>query len=69
MAIMKKMDHPYIIKLLEIINDPDFHKLYLVMEYSFNGSLTRRIGVNRMRKKDWKQWKPLPENVIRKYFR
>jgi len=69
MAIMKKMDHPYIIKLTEIINDPDFHKLYLVMDYCFNGSLTRRVGVSRSRKKEVKPWKPLPENIIRKYFR
>ena len=33
MAIMKKLDHPYIAKLYEIINDPNQQKLYLIIEY------------------------------------
>jgi len=43
MAIMKKLDHPYILKLLEIIDDPDHCKIYLVMEYIKKGSLARKI--------------------------
>lgn len=29
-AIMKKISHPYIIKLVEVINDPSHHKLFLI---------------------------------------
>ena len=43
MAIMKKLDHPYISKLYEIIDDPNQHKLYLIIEYSKLGSLERKV--------------------------
>jgi serine/threonine protein kinase len=43
MGIMMNLDHPYILKLLEIINDEEHHKIYLVMEYIKNGSMTRRV--------------------------
>lgn len=39
MAIMKKIDHPYILKLFEIINDPKEPRIYLIIEYSKNGSV------------------------------
>jgi len=29
--IMKKMDHPNVIKLVEVIDDPSSDKLYLIM--------------------------------------
>lgn len=32
-AIMKKMGHPHIVKLIEIIDDPDHHKQFLIQEY------------------------------------
>jgi len=32
-AIMKKMDHPNIVKLHEVIEDKNSDFLYLVMEY------------------------------------
>jgi serine/threonine protein kinase len=37
-AIMKKLDHPSIVKLYEIIEDVERNKLYLVMDYVPNGS-------------------------------
>jgi serine/threonine protein kinase len=44
MGIMMNLDHPYILKLLEIINDEEHNKIYLVMEYIKNGSMTRRVN-------------------------
>ena len=61
MAIMKKLDHPYVLKLLEIIDDESHHKLYLVMDYIKNGSLHRKISKAPEKK--------LPEDLCRKYFR
>lgn len=29
-AIMKKISHPYIVKLVEVIDDPTYHKLFLI---------------------------------------
>jgi serine/threonine protein kinase len=58
MAIMKKLDHPNIIKLFEIIDDPNDSKLYLITEFVKNGSLAARI-----RKRD------LTENQMRHIFR
>ncbi len=36
---MKKCDHPFIIKLIEVIDDVVNDKLYLVMQYMKKGSL------------------------------
>ena len=41
--IMKKMGHPYIIKLIEIIDDPDNKKLYLIQELIKNKDLQIKI--------------------------
>ena len=61
-AITKKMSHPYIVKLIEIIDDMEnHHKLYLVLEYAPGGDLLRKIqNYNK---------KTLTEAQIRKYFR
>jgi [calcium/calmodulin-dependent protein kinase] kinase len=37
-AIMKKLDHPNVVRLYEIIEDQERNKLYLVMEYVPYGS-------------------------------
>lgn len=44
MAIMKKLDHPYILKLYEIIDDPAESKTYLIIDYVKNGSLVKLIN-------------------------
>ena len=36
-AIMKKMRHPNIIRLYEVIDNPNSDKIYMVMEYAKNG--------------------------------
>lgn len=37
--IMKKLDHPNVIKLWEVINDPDHHKIYMIIDYCEKGCL------------------------------
>ncbi|KAJ3171905.1 hypothetical protein HK101_011205 [Irineochytrium annulatum] len=32
-AILKKLDHPHVVKLREVIDDPHAEKIYLVLEY------------------------------------
>lgn len=43
MAIMKKLDHPYILKLYEIIDDPTEQKLYLITDFVKNGNLEKKV--------------------------
>lgn len=38
-AIMKKMNNPNIVKLYEIIDDPGYNKLFIIMEYISGGSI------------------------------
>ena len=32
-AIMKKLDHPYLVRLHEVMDDEENEKLYMVMDY------------------------------------
>eukprot|EP00353_Schmidingerella_taraikaensis_P002846 CAMPEP_0185586144 /NCGR_PEP_ID=MMETSP0434-20130131/42779_1 /TAXON_ID=626734 ORGANISM="Favella taraikaensis, Strain Fe Narragansett Bay" /NCGR_SAMPLE_ID=MMETSP0434 /ASSEMBLY_ACC=CAM_ASM_000379 /LENGTH=78 /DNA_ID=CAMNT_0028207045 /DNA_START=14 /DNA_END=246 /DNA_ORIENTATION=+ len=61
MAIMKKLDHPYICKLYEIIDDPTQHKLYLIIEHMKQGSVERKIEkvYKQERKKRGKSTNPI----------
>ena len=38
-----KLDHPHIVKLYEIIDDPKAKKLYLITELVKNGNLEKRV--------------------------
>lgn len=38
-AIMKKIEHPHLVKLYEVIDDPEDDKIYMVMEYMQKGSI------------------------------
>eukprot|EP01117_Protostelium_nocturnum_P002832 TRINITY_DN13752_c0_g1_i1.p1 TRINITY_DN13752_c0_g1~~TRINITY_DN13752_c0_g1_i1.p1 ORF type:complete len:354 (-),score=98.58 TRINITY_DN13752_c0_g1_i1:244-1305(-) len=38
-SILKKLDHPNVIKLKEVLNDPNDDKIHIVMEYAENGPL------------------------------
>ncbi|KAL4446517.1 hypothetical protein ABPG74_001258 [Tetrahymena malaccensis] len=38
-AIMKKIDHPNLVKLYEVIDDPEDDKIYMVMEFVQKGSI------------------------------
>jgi serine/threonine protein kinase len=55
---MKKMGHPYIVKLIEIIDDPNHNKQFLIQEYVSNGDLMKKIKNQNY-----------TEAQVRKYFR
>ena len=38
-AIMKKLSHPHVLRLYEVMDDPRVNKLYLVLEYMKRGDL------------------------------
>lgn len=38
-AIMKKISHPNLVKLIDVIDDPDEDRLYMVLEYVENGQI------------------------------
>lgn len=38
-AIMKKLTHPNVIKLYEVIENPDNDKLYMILDYAQGGQL------------------------------
>jgi len=38
-AIMKKLHHPHVLRLYEVMDDPNINKLYLVLEYMDSGDL------------------------------
>ena len=42
-AIMKKLNHPYILKLYEVIDDPTERRLFLITDYIKEGNLTTKI--------------------------
>lgn len=58
-AIMKKMNHKNVVKLYEVINDPQYNKAFIVMEYVPAGSLHSLI----------KDGKGLEERKCWNYFR
>lgn len=40
---LKKLDHPFIINLIEVIDDPRSEKLYLVMDLLPGGNLDEKL--------------------------
>ncbi len=60
-AIMKKLRHPNIVELREVINDPHHDKIYIVQEFMEKGAL--------MADADEGRWVPLPLDQARKRFR
>jgi [calcium/calmodulin-dependent protein kinase] kinase len=58
-AIMKKMNHPNIVRLYEIIDDPGYDKLFIIMEYISGGSLSSLM----------KDVEPMSIDKCWKYFR
>lgn len=58
-AIMKKLDHPNVVRLSEVIDDDENDKLFLVMDYVEHGSVMKGTVEN----------EPLGEEKARHYFR
>ena len=46
-AIMKKLNHPNVVKLVEVMDDPSCSKLYLVMELLSGGSVMQLMNKRR----------------------
>ncbi|ORZ16445.1 kinase-like domain-containing protein [Absidia repens] len=43
-AILKKSIHPHVVKLMEVMEDPDGDKIYMVLEYMDGGEILWRDG-------------------------
>lgn len=46
-AIMKKLDHAHVVKLVEVMDDPRCSKIYLVMELLSGGSVLQLMEKRR----------------------
>ena len=57
-AIMKKLVHPNVVRLHEVIDDPRANAIYMVTEYCVNGPVLEGARST-----------ALPEGLARKYFR
>jgi len=77
---MKKMDHPNIVKLVEVIDDPNNDNLYIAMEYIKKGAVLSRnywrnelnkVGGAALNEIDSENMKMnrLTEEKAKKYFR
>lgn len=58
-AIMKRLRHPNVVRLYEVIDDPTRDKLYMVLEYASKGALSDGSDV----------CTPFPEEEARAHFR
>ena len=69
-AILKKIDHPNIVRLHEVIDDPEERKLYIIMDYVKKGSINSKTywkseGVNL----DGNNFPKLEIERLRRYIR
>lgn len=58
-SVMKLLNHPNIVSLIEVIDDPKVNQVYLIMEFLEGGPLLP----------DSETTTPIPEEVSREYFR
>ncbi|KAL3157474.1 hypothetical protein ABBQ32_011938 [Trebouxia sp. C0010 RCD-2024] len=61
-AVMKKLNHPNIVRLYEVIDDPSTDSLLLVMEHVDGGSLEQHYDPIS------KTWETLPESLVHRHF-
>ncbi|VVC88304.1 unnamed protein product [Leptidea sinapis] len=57
-AVLKKLDHPNVVKLVEVLDDPAEDQLYLVFQLLEGGPVVEVPSEQ-----------PLSEDLARKYFR
>ncbi|XP_057834069.1 serine/threonine-protein kinase GRIK2 isoform X2 [Cryptomeria japonica] len=57
-SILKQVDHPNIVKLIEVIDDPDSDRFYMVLEYMERGWIFKGSGPSG----------GIGEGIARKYF-
>jgi len=57
-AILKKLDHPNVVNLIDVIDDPSAKHMFLVQEYCARGSIMEGFDND-----------PLPEETARQHFR
>ncbi len=60
--VLRNLDHPNLVKLYEVIDDPNSEKLLMVMEYVEGGAIMTLEA-------SWSVVQPLPEDSCRIYFR
>ncbi|KAK4106088.1 kinase-like protein [Parathielavia hyrcaniae] len=60
-AIMKKLNHPNLVQLIEVLDDPDDDTLYMVLEMCKKG-VVMKVGIG-------ESATPYPEETCRHYFR
>lgn len=60
-AIMKKLNHPNLAQLIEVLDDPDEDSLYIVMEMCKKGVIMK-VGLG-------EQAEPYPDEECRFWFR
>lgn len=73
-AIMKKLLHPNVLRLYEVLDDSNVNKMYLVVEYMKNGDLINLLERDRgdgsdEKSKKGKTMTPLPEGEVWNIFR
>lgn len=72
-AIMKKLLHPNVLRLYEVLDDPQVNKMYLVLEYMKKGDLLNvlqeRDTNNHKDKIEQNKFTPLPEAELWNIFR
>ncbi len=60
-AIMKKLNHPNLVQLIEVLDDPDEDSLYMVLEMCKKG-VVMKVGLHQPAT-------PYPEEICRTWFR
>ena len=61
--LLKKLNHPNVIKLFEVIDDPAHNSLFLVLEYVSDGQLMDRISEVEYQSNAY-DGKPIPGAVV-----
>lgn len=58
---MKKLNHPNVVQLVEVLDDPTHDKLYIIMEYLPNGSLMKKLSKTKTSNisQSWKYFRDL----------